>query len=155
MARWQPFDPVWSSLNQLQSEMNRLFRRWTDEPSYAGGYSTPGAYATVAFPVVNMWEDGDNLSLTAELPGLSMEDLEVYVTGNNQLTIKGERKFTPPERAIRHRQERAFGKFTRVLSLPFAVNAEKVEARLENGVLQLKLAKHESAKPRKIQVRGE
>ncbi len=158
MARWQPFDPVWSSLNQLQSEMNRLFRRWSDEGcAYTGGgYGTPGTYAAAAaYPALNMWEDGDNLYLNAELPGLNMEDLEILVTGNNQLTIKGERKSSVPDRAIRHRQERSFGKFTRVVTLPYAVNADNVEARLENGILHLKLAKHESAKPRKIQVRGE
>jgi HSP20 family protein len=161
MARWQPFDPVWSSLKQLEQEMGRLLGRWTDQPAYtgsyggAGSYASPSSYAVPTFPALNLWEDGDNIFLSAELPGLSLEDLEIYVTGNTQLTIKGERRFTPPERAIRHRQERGFGKFTRVLTLPFAVNADNVEARLENGILNLKLAKHESAKPRKIPVRSE
>jgi HSP20 family protein len=144
--------------------MNRLFRRWTEDPSsysgpyagpYASGYGGATAYGAAAYPPLNMWEDGDNVHITAELPGLSMEELEIYVTGNNQLTIKGERKVQLPEKAIRHRQERGFGKFSRVLTLPFAVDAEKVEARLEHGVLDLKLAKHESAKPRKIHVKGE
>ena len=54
-----------------------------------------------------------------------------------------------------HRQERNFGQFTRTLTLPFAVDADKVEARLENGVLRIKLAKHESARPRKIEVKAE
>ena len=71
----------------------------------------------------------------------------------NQLTIKGDRKSAVPEKGVRHRQERGFGNFVRVLALPFAVDADKVEARFENGVLQIKLAKHESAKPRKIHVK--
>jgi HSP20 family protein len=54
-----------------------------------------------------------------------------------------------------HRQERTYGSFTRSLTLPFPVDADKVDARLENGVLLIKLAKHESARPRKITVKAE
>jgi HSP20 family protein len=77
------------------------------------------------------------------------------VTGGNQLSIKGERKPRVPEKGVTHRQERSFGTFARVLSLPFPVNPDKVDAHFENGVLTVKLAKHESAKPRKIKVTGE
>ena len=77
------------------------------------------------------------------------------MTGNNQLTLKGERKVSMPEKSVRHRQERGFGKFVKTLTLPFAVDPDKVDARFENGVLQIKLAKHESAKARKIVVKGE
>jgi HSP20 family protein len=84
-----------------------------------------------------------------------LKDLEIYVTGGNQLIVKGERKPCLPEKGVWHRQERAFGAFHRSLTLPFAVDADKVEARLENGVLRLQLTKHESAKPRKIPVKAE
>ncbi len=142
----RPFNSQWNPFHQLQSEMNRLFQNWTDTV-------TPGA--STNFPALNAWEEGDALFLTAELPGLSMNDLEIYVTDNRQLTIKGERKRSAPEKAIRHREERGFGKFSRTLTLPFPVDAEHVEARLENGILSLRLTKHESAKPRKIKVTGE
>lgn len=145
-TRWQPLNPMWKTLNDLQSEMNRLFNRWSEE-------GAPGAFAP--YPALNVWEEGEAVYLTAELPGLRIEDLEIYVTGSNQLTIKGERRPQVLEKAIRHRQERGFGKFARTLQMPFAVDANKVEARMEQGVLYLKLAKHESAKPRKIPVRGE
>jgi HSP20 family protein len=145
LSRWQSFTPVWNQLQQFQDEMNRLFERWgTDGGRLAGG----------AYPAVNLWEEGDHLLVEAELPGMDLKDLEIYVTGNDQLTIKGERKPVNLEKGVRHRQERGFGTFTRTLALPFPVNAEKVEARLENGVLRLQLAKHESAKPRKIQVKA-
>jgi HSP20 family protein len=146
LSRWQPFTPVWNPLNQLQEEMNRLFNRW-------GGDS--GRDVGVGYPPLNVWEEGDHLFLEAELPGMDMKDLEIYVSGNNQLTLKGERKPVVPDKGVRHRQERGFGTFTRTLALPFPVNAEKVDARFESGVLHLKLAKHESAKPRKIQVKAE
>jgi HSP20 family protein len=104
---------------------------------------------------LNVWEEKDNVLVEAELPGLDLKDLEIYVTGGNQLTIKGQRKPNVPEKGVWHRQERQFGTFSRSLTLPFPVDAEKVDAKLENGVLQVRLAKHESAKPRKIPVKAE
>jgi HSP20 family protein len=153
LTRWEPFanaGSVWQQMQQLQSEMNRLFDRW----------GTNGNGAGAAYPAVNVWEDAETVYVEAELPGLDLKDLEIYVTGGTQLTIKGQRK--PPtaekpqeEKVVYHRQERGFGGFVRVLSLPFAVNSEKVDARLESGVLFVKLAKHESAKPRLIAVKAE
>ena len=145
-TRWQSFNPVWNQLNHVQEEMNRLFDRWNNGSSVAG---------PSCFPALNVWEDGEEVFVEAELPGLNLKDLEIYVTGGNQLIVKGERKPCLPEKGVWHRQERAFGAFQRSLTLPFAVDADKVEARLENGVLRLKLTKHESAKPRKIPVKAE
>jgi len=138
------FNPMW---NQFQNEMGRLFDRWGEEGSRLLSGSV--------FPPINVWEVNDALEIEAELPGLKLDDLEILVTGNNQLTLKGERKTAVPEKSMRHRQERGFGKFVRTLTLPFAVDPNKVEARFENGVLRLNLAKHESAKARKIVVKGE
>jgi HSP20 family protein len=145
-SRWQSFTPVWNQLHQFQSEMNHLFDRWTD-----GGLFT----APAAFPPMNVWEDGDRVCVEAELPGLNLKDLEIYVTGGNQLTVKGQRQPCVPDKGVWHRQERVFGTFTRALTLPFPVDADKVDARLENGVLQIDLTKHESARPRKIAVKAE
>jgi len=147
-TRWQPFNPLWGQVQQLQTEMNRLLDRWTDSDS---GHRNFGG----SFPAVNVWENADHVYVEAELPGLEAKDLEIHVTGGNQLTIKGERKQQVPEKAVLHRQERGFGAFVRVLTLPFNVDAEKVDARFENGVLVIDLAKHEAAKPRKISVKGE
>lgn len=143
LTRWQPLNP-WGQLQQLQSEMNRLFDRW----------GTDGAGQPAAFPAANIWEDHEALHVEMELPGLDLKNLEIYVTGDNQLAIKGERRPTLPEKAVVHRQERGFGSFTRVLTLPTPVDADKVEARLENGILSVRMAKHEAAKPRKIPVKG-
>jgi HSP20 family protein len=147
LSRWQPFSPVWNQLQQLQSEMNRLVERWGGNGGQRG--------VSAAYPAVNMWEDADFLHVEAELPGLNLSDLEIHVTGSNQLTIKGERKPVAPEKSVWHRQERGFGSFVRVLSLPFNIDSSKVEAKFENGVLQITLPKHASAKPRKIQVKAE
>ncbi|MCI0639143.1 MAG: Hsp20/alpha crystallin family protein [Gemmataceae bacterium] len=141
---WTRFNPfsnrVWNDLQQLQGEMFR----WFDRPHWG----------VAAFPAVNVWEDGDSLHVEAELPGLQLEDLEIFVTGNNQLTIKGERKQQTPEKASEHRLEWHYGSFVRTLTLPFPVDDRKVNARLENGVLRIELPKHEAARPRRIPVKA-
>jgi HSP20 family protein len=148
LTRWQPFTPVWSNLQHLQHEMNRIFDRWGED----GGSNL---FGFAAFPAVNVWEEADVVFVEAELPGLKLEDLEIYVTGGNQLTIKGDRKPVSLEKGVWHRQERGTGSFVRMLTLPFPVDADKVEARFENGVQRIQLAKHESAKARKITVKAE
>jgi HSP20 family protein len=145
-SRWQGLGPVWNQLQQFQSEMNRLFDRWGGGTPFGG---------VPAFPALNVWEEGDQVCVEAELPGLNLKDLEIYVTGGNQLTVKGERKPITPGKGLWHRQERAFGAFNRSLTLPYPVDPDKVDARLENGVLVLKLTKHESARPRKIPVKAD
>ena len=145
-SRWHAIPQAWRQLQQLQSEMNRLFSRWGEE----------GVRGPASYPPVNVWEEGDSVLVQAELPGMDLDDLEIFVTGNDQLTLKGERK--PPavaQDAVQHRQERGFGSFVRVLPLPFPVDSTHVEARLENGVLYIKLPKHEAAKPRKIVVKAQ
>jgi HSP20 family protein len=104
-----------------------------------------------AFPALNVWEEGDNFYVEAELPGVRHEDLDIQVVGNT-LTLKGQRGGSAPEGVAYHRQERGTGEFVRVVRVPSEVNADKVEAELKDGVLRLTLPKAEVAKPRKIQV---
>ena len=82
-------------------------------------------------------------------------DLEIQVSGGDQLTLKGERKPQTVENAKILRQERGYGKFVRSLQVPFPVDADNVEARFDNGVLRIRLAKEKSAMPRKIAVKAE
>ncbi len=113
LTRWQPFTPVWNNLQHLQHEMNRIFDRWGED----GGSNLFGF--APAFPAVNVWEDADVVFVEAELPGLKLEDLEIFVTNGNQLTIKGERKPVNVDKGVWHRQERGTGSFVRMLTLPF------------------------------------
>jgi HSP20 family protein len=126
--------------------MNHLFDRWSGDGRRFLGLT--------AYPAVNVWEENEALHVESELPGLNLADLEIYVTGGNQLTLKGKRQKTALEKGAWHREERTFGQFSRVLSLPFAVDADKVEARFDNGVLHIVLPKAESARARKIVVKG-
>lgn len=141
-TRWKPIaNTAWTSLNQLNSEINRLFDNFAE----TGGQT---------FPALNVWEENETLIVEAELPGLNLSDLEIFVTGQNQLTIKGERKAPEVGKNTVHRQERGHGSFVRALTLPFAVDDSKVEARFENGVLTIRLPKHEAARPRKINIKA-
>jgi HSP20 family protein len=148
-TRWNPFSQPWwnqfNQLNRLRDEVEQLFER--------NGNGQPAANSAM-FPPINLWEDGDCLQVEAELPGFRLEDLEIFVTGQNELSIKGERKPQAPAKSVQHRRERFFGSFNRTLTLPVAIDGGKVDARLENGVLRISLAKQEQAKPRKITVKG-
>ena len=147
LTRWHPFESSWfRQMNNLHDEMNRLFGRWGDWNASASNVA--------AFPPLNVWEDADQFVVEAELPGLDMNGLEILVTGQNELAIKGERRDGASDKAVQHRQERHFGKFERTLTLPTPVDQAKVEALFENGILTIRLPKHEAAKPRKILVRA-
>ena len=87
-----------------------------------------------------------------EVPGVQMSNIEINVVGN-ELSIKGKRECGCGEGVTIHRQERGSGEFSRFLTLPVAIDAEKVEAVLKNGVLTIKLPKAEAAKPRRIEVK--
>lgn len=107
-----------------------------------------------SYPALNIWEEGDQLFAEAELPGMGMDDVELFVVGN-ELTIKGQRRPLADENASYHRRERGVGEFSRTVTLPVEIDSDKVEASLKNGVLTITLPKAEAARPRKISVRTE
>lgn len=134
---WSPF----AELRTLQREMNRLF----------DGYE--GGTAMSRFPALNVWGNAEQVVVTAELPGLNVEDLDISVV-NNQLTIKGERKGDKPaEDAVCHRCEREAGKFVRTVRMPYAVEGDKVAARYDLGILTITLPRHEATKPKRIEIK--
>src|SRR5215831_13766234 len=103
-------------------------------------------------PAVDVYEDEHNLVLKMEIPGVSEEDLKVSLE-NNTLTVSGERKFEKEEKEENfHRIERRYGSFTRTFRLPSTVDAEKVEAGYDKGVLKITLAKRAEAKPKTIKI---
>ena len=134
---WSPF----AEMRSLQREMNRLF------DGYEGGAPMS------RFPALNVWGNDESVVVTAELPGLEIEDIDISVV-NNQLTIKGVRKADKPaENTVCHRTERAAGNFVRTVRLPFTVENDKVEAKYDKGVLTITLPRHEATKPKRIQIK--
>ena len=144
MTRWHPFVDLQSDMNRVRGEMDRMFGRCT-------GRRFP--LAASSYPLLNISEDDDHAYVEAELPGMEMDDLEILLHGN-QLTIKGERPEPSSEDKKWHRQERGYGKFSRLVELPFDLDQAKVEAQFRNGVLSITLPKREESKPRRIQVKA-
>jgi len=131
-------------LFRLQTHMNRLFDQLLDDQPSVRPYGQ-------TYPAMNTWEDAEAAYVEAELPGMTMEDVEVYVLGA-ELTISGERKIAQPQDASWHRRERSHGRFQRTLGLPWPIDADRVEAKLTDGVLWIRLPKAETAKPKKVKV---
>jgi HSP20 family protein len=136
-------DPF-AEVESIQREMSRLMD--------AFGSAWRGATAAGVFPALNVSEDGDNLYVRAELPGLNAKDLDISVQDDN-LVIKGERRIAAEAKGVSyHRREREAGTFQRIISLPARVDAGKVTAVCKNGVLTVTLPKAAEAKPRQIAV---
>ena len=144
LARWNPINDVVS----LREAMDRLFEDSFIRPTAWTGMAAAGQLAVP----VDLWETKDAYHLTADLPGLTPEDLEISATSDT-VTISGELK---QEKDVTNegwlRQERRTGKFTRSFTLPVQIDPNKVEAHFTNGVLELAVPKAESTKPRSIKI---
>ena len=135
---------IWQEMDQLQLEMNRLF----DSTSRGRVITAP------SYPAINIWTNDDEQLITAEMPGVHPEDINIDVIAD-ALSISGERK--PDEiakEAHYHRRERSYGSFSRTVQLPFMVDTNKVEASFKNGVLSISLPRAEADKPKKIAIKS-
>jgi len=131
-------------MDQLQREMNRLF----DTTSKGRLFNSP------SYPAINIWTNEDGQVISAEMPGVHPDDIDIDVTGD-ALSISGERK---PDELIKdahyHRRERSYGSFSRTIQLPFMVDTNKVEANFKNGVLMISLPRAEADRPKKITIKS-
>ncbi len=135
----------WREMERLRREMNRLFSDW---PWRTTRWATAPSY-----PAMNVWMDENGVILTAELPGVKLEDIDISIE-EDTLTLRGERRPDEQEGVTYHRRERRFGSFLRTFRLPFRVDAEQVEATFKNGVLNIVLPRAEEDKPKKITVKA-
>ena len=135
----------WREIDRMQREMNQLMQSF---PSFSGSRVAP------SFPAINVWLSEEGAVVTAELPGVYPEDLDISVVGET-LTLTGSRQPEELKEGEKyHRRERRFGKFTRTFQLPFTVEANKVEAKFDKGILHIALPRAEAEKPRKISVKS-
>ena len=103
-------------------------------------------------PAVDIYETADELVLKADIPEVSLKDIDVHVE-NQTLTLSGERKFERDQNDRGyHRIERSYGQFTRSFAVPSSVDTEAVSAEYKNGVLTVKLPKKAAAKPRQVKI---
>lgn len=136
---------IFREMDRLQRDMNRLFNQ----------YSPSRPRTAPSYPAINIWANEDGQLVSTEMPGIRVEDIDISVDGYT-LTIAGERSLDEvPEDAVFHRRERGFGKFSRTIQLPFAVDANKVEAIFKDGVLKISLPKVEVEKPKQITIKSE
>jgi HSP20 family protein len=151
-----PFD-------ELREELDRVWTTLTAAPPLHGWGVRSG---TGVFPAVNVSESPTGVTIEAELPGLDAADVEITVHGD-ELVLKGARPAEPEEigadsagasaaepRVTWHRRERGCGAFERRLTLPVAVDATRVEARLVQGVLTITCPKTAASRPQKVEVRS-
>ena len=144
LVRWEPV----RELNSLQNEMNRLFSTFFDTPAPGNG----GASGRRWIPAMDLVETADHYVLTADLPGLGQEDINLEFEGD-VLTLSGERKSEQSERKDGYyRIERATGAFSRSLTLPEGVDPDAVKATFDKGVLEVRIPKPEQRKPKKVSI---
>ena len=142
VSAWPSFDR-WADLRE---EMNNLF----EVPALAN-FGRQGQLFSGWTPPLDLYQDADNIIAVVELPGMRKEDIEISLH-DGTLTISGERNSVASEGQDAERTERFSGKFRRSISLPARVDAGKVAASYEDGILTVTLPKAEEAKPKKIEV---
>ena len=149
--------PHGDPFSAMRSEMDRVFdnflgRRWLDTPNLLSGNLSPN----LSGPTVDVRESPTDIVIEAELPGLNEDDIDVTLN-DGVLTIKGEKKSEREEKKDDyHVTERSYGRFQRAFRVPSTIDEEKIEAKLEKGVLHLTLPKMPEAasKEKKIQISG-
>lgn len=135
---------VWREINRMQQDMDRLLA--SSYPSYLRRASS--------YPPLNIWSNEEELVITAEVPGINLDNIDISVVGET-MTLSGERNLDELEEGARyHRQERGSGSFSRTIQLPFPVDVDGVQAVFVNGVLKVTLPRTEADKPRKIAVKS-
>ena len=150
LTRWQSPSvshwPQFGRLSDLRDEIDRLF----DLP--LAGYTGSSPWMSSWTPALDVYEDKDQFVVTAELPGMKKDEIDVSLH-NGSLTLSGERKSeSKNEDGGVYRAERYFGRFQRTVDLPTTVVSDKVKADYRDGVLTITLPKAEEAKPRQISV---
>jgi len=140
----RPMDDVLSTWRRMGRLLDETVTPW--------GNDSGGAITSSWLPPCDISENKDTLRVSLELPGVRGEDVKINLE-NNLLTIRGEKKQVADEKNERyHRYERSYGVFERSFTLPSTVDADRIKARVEHGVLLIEIPKVEKARPREIPV---
>ena len=138
------FRNAFDQLDRMRRQFDHLFG---DDPG-----SRRGLLGAGVFPPINMTEDTDKFYIRAELAGVKSEDIEMQATVKN-LSITGERKIEAENEGVRyHRREREAGKFSRIITMPTEIDPDRIEARMSDGILTIRVPKAEAVKPRQITI---
>ncbi len=138
---------TWSPVSEFRREFDRLFDDWAS-PATARGLRTDQSFV----PACEVQEEGDHYLVTLEMAGIKKEDIKLELN-DGQLTIFGERRHDSKKKEEgQWYSERRFGKFQRTFALPAGIDANRVEANYQDGILQVLVPKAESSKPRQIKI---
>lgn len=147
---------AFETMSRLEQDMERMFHEFWRRPFVSlwdHERSWPGRMVSLQVPVVDVYEEGDEVVVKAELPGLSKQDIDVTLT-ESTLTLKGEKK---KEEEIKeknyYRSERSSGSFVRCIELPSEVKTDQTKASFNNGILEIRLPKTEEAKKKVTKVK--
>ena len=148
LVKYTPYrrQAQWPAFESLSNRISQVFGEPWDTPEPTGTW----------FPVVDVEETADEVTLIAELPGMLEEDVDVNIE-NNILTVRGEKREEREEgdeKRRYHVSERRYGGFQRAFTLPRSVQADAIQAEFDNGVLTVRMPKAASAKSRSIQITG-
>ena len=145
LTRWDPYREFNTFADRLTRVLSQTTPRNQDEEMSLGSW----------LPPVDIAEDKDTITLTAELPGFKEDQIQIQMEGG-VLTLRGERKFEEEKDGRNfHRVERSYGQFVRSFTLPNNVDREKIKANFADGLLKIELPKREEAKPRQIKITDE
>ena len=133
---------LWADLDRIQEELSSRIMK-------GNGVNHYGSY-----PSVNLYQNEEEVLVTAFLPGIDTSDFEMSVV-ENRFLLKGNPKKEPKEGVSLIREELLGSEFMRSFELPFKINSDRVTANLKNGVLSVKLPKADEEKAKKINVKSE
>jgi HSP20 family protein len=140
LGQWDPFQ----ELEAFASRLGKILAPIHDR--------RPGEINTLWTPAVDVYEDDNQYHIHVEIPGVKSDDFKVTID-QGRLNISGERKYEKVDKGNQaHRVERFYGSFSRSFSLPDDADAQKIEAKYQDGVLHLRIAKLPAAQPRTIKV---
>ena len=144
LVKWNP----WREMDTFQDRINRFF----DRPFLPSEWQSEEACMESWKPMVDIYEDEDNIVIKAELPGVDKKDIHVDIK-DRVLTLSGERSYDNEVKEDNYyRRERAYGKFQRAFSLPDTLDPDKIKADFKDGVLKIDIPKPEEKKPKQITV---
>lgn len=148
LTKWDPFETLTSLQGDLDNILNKNLISVPRQLRKAASDSSDW------LPSVDIDEDKESYNFHVEIPGIDKEGIQVFVSDDRILNIKGERKRESEKKEKNyHRVEREYGSFARSFTLPDNADAEKIAAEYKNGVLSVRVAKKEAAKPKAIEVK--
>lgn len=140
------FRNPWAEFERIRQGLDELSRTYVEKGKPQN--------RTNVYPALNIYEEADRLMITAELPGIKAQDLDLSIEGDT-LTIQGKRDQQNETGISYHRREIELGSFSRAITLPVKVDIEQMGAKLNNGILVITLKKASAVTPRQIKVSAE